>query len=78
MLESMRTLGDYELKLIAQIGSGFDSWNTLNNVPTRFRLINPNKTANALKTVVLNGLCDVNKNYEGNLQYFFSPCSINQ
>ena len=50
-VKSKPVFAEYELELIAHNGSGFYSLNTLNNLPSCCRIINPIETARGLITV---------------------------
>ena len=67
-----------ELKHIAHIGSCFDSWSILKNLPTWWILNKPNKTTRVLITVKSSeNFSDVKKSYEAKPQNINSLSSMN-
>ena len=71
-------IAEYDLKLIAQYGSGFDTWIILNNLPSWCRIINLIK--NGKRTIslkIFNGIVIVKAKSKGQPQYLTFTCSMN-
>ena len=71
-------IAEYELKLIAHNGSGFDTWIILNNLPERCRIMNLIKNGKGIISLkIFNRMVNVNANSKGHPQYLTFTCSMN-
>ena len=69
---------EYELKMIAHNGSGFDSWIILDNLPEWCRITSMIKTGKGIINMkIYNGMCDIKPNIKGKPQYLIFNCSAN-
>ena len=75
---------EYEMKMIAHNGSGFDSWIILDNLPEWCRITSMIKTGKGIINMkIYNGMCNVKTNKErkivskGQPQYLVFNCSAN-
>ena len=77
-VKSMPMIGGFDLKLIGNNGSEFDSWIISYNLPTCCRLINPIETAKGLNTEkILIRFCDVKQKFKGKPQNTNLICTMN-
>ena len=74
-----KVLCEYELKLIAHNGSGFDSWIVLNNLPDWCSIISMiKKTGKGIISLkILNGYICCKNGSKGKPQYITFVCSMN-
>ena len=75
---------EYEMKMIAHNGSGFDNWIILDNLPEWCRITSMIKTGKGIINMnIYNGMCNVKTNKEGKLiskgqpHYLIYNCSAN-
>ena len=72
------TLSEYELKMIAHNGSGFDSYIILNNLPEWCSIVNMIKTGKGIISLKIhNGNVDIKNGSKGKPQYITFVCSMN-
>ena len=71
-------IAEYDLKLIAHNGSGFDTWIILNNLPEGCKIMNMIKNGKGIISLkIFNGMVDVKSNSKGKPQYLTFTCSMN-
>ena len=71
-------IAEYELKLIAHNGSGFDTWIILNNLPSWSRIMNLIKNGKGIISLkIFNGMVNVKANSKGQPQCLTFTCSMN-
>ena len=69
---------EYDLKLVAHNGSGFDTWIILNNLPKECKIMNMIKNGKGIISLkIYNGMVDVKANSKGKPQYLTFVCSMN-
>ena len=78
LIEMEKNKGMNELKLIAHNGSGFDTWNILNNLLSWCRIMNLIKNGKGIISLkIFNGMVNVKSNSKGHPQYLSFTCSMN-
>ena len=71
-------IAEYDLKLIAHNGSGFDTWVILNNLPEGCKIMNMIKNGKGIISLkIFNGMVNVKAYSKGQPQYLTFTCSMN-
>ena len=71
-------IAEYDLKLIAHNGSGFDTWIILNNLPEGCKIMNMIKNGKGIISLkIFNVMVDVKSYSKSKLQYLTFTCSMN-
>ena len=76
--DGKRTLSEYELKMVAHNGSGFDIWIILYNLPEWCSIVNMIKTGKGIISLKIhNGNIECKNGSKGKPQYITFVCSMN-